>query len=159
MGKCDTTTAAIGIKILLSDLIRQITETNFEQIKLIMRCGFISDENDSFNDMYGMIIHSKQVPENYLEFKTYMEEQFKMHGDYIYYRNGTSHEDLSHGCLFDKHLLFPMKRILETDRWGYDRYGTNGLSCSIDFDLSVNMENYRELENYTIVFMLKHSAY
>ena len=33
MGKCETSTLSIGIKILLSDLILQINEKNFDLIK------------------------------------------------------------------------------------------------------------------------------
>lgn len=35
MGKCETSTGSIGIKILLSDLILQINEKNFNLIKEI----------------------------------------------------------------------------------------------------------------------------
>jgi hypothetical protein len=44
---------------------------------------------------------------------------------------------------------------LETDRWGYDRYGKNGNYRLIDFDLSLDIEKYKEIEKYTIVFILE----
>jgi hypothetical protein len=37
MGKCETSTTSIGIKILLSDLILQINEKNFDLIKEILK--------------------------------------------------------------------------------------------------------------------------
>jgi hypothetical protein len=49
MGMCETATASIGIKILLSDLILQIKENNVTQIKEMLYYGFIEDDNDYFN--------------------------------------------------------------------------------------------------------------
>ena len=51
MGKCETATASIGIKILLSDLTLQINETNFTLIKELLHSGFIEDDNDYFNEI------------------------------------------------------------------------------------------------------------
>ena len=51
-----------------------------------------------------------------------------------------------------------VKKILETDRWGYDRYGTNSNSRPIDFDLSVNIEKYKEIEKTELVFILCQSS-
>lgn len=47
-----TLTASIGIKILLSDLILQINEKNFNIIKEILNNGFLEDENDTFNEVF-----------------------------------------------------------------------------------------------------------
>jgi hypothetical protein len=155
MGKCETSTASIGIKILLSDLILQINEKNFNIIKEILNEGFISDKNDTFNDAYTEIIWCVKLPENYLDCKEFLEQEFKKKGSYIHLRNSNKIEHtLNNGCLFEKELLFPIKKILETDRWGYDRYGKNGTYCPIDFDLSIDIEKYKELEKYKIVFIL-----
>ena len=126
MGKCETSTASIGIKILLSDLILQINETNFNIIEEILNCGFIS---------------SKQLPTNYLDFKNYLDQEFKNKGSYLHFRNSNKIEpDLTNGCLFEKELLLPIKQILETARWGHDRDGINSNYCPINFDLSVDIE-------------------
>jgi hypothetical protein len=58
----------------------------------------------------------------------------------------------------DKYLLLPIKEILQTDRWGYDRSGTNGMSRPIDFDLSVPIEKYKEIEKIQIVFIIKQHS-
>jgi hypothetical protein len=161
MGKCDTASAHIGIKIALSDLIPQINETNFELIKEILRGGFISDYNDSYNETYMEIIHNRRkhpLPENYLEFKSCLEEKFKTTGEYVQYKDGRSEHSLYHGCLFEKELLHPIKHILSNERWGYDRYGINGSSRPMDFDLSVDTEKYRDIQNYTIVFIVQQYA-
>jgi len=52
-------------------------------------------------------------------------------------------------------LLLPIKKILERERYGYNRYGRNGSYRPIDFDLSVDIEKYKEIEKYTIVFILE----
>jgi hypothetical protein len=138
MGKCETATASIGFKILLSDLILQINENNFYLIKEILHNGFIEDDNDYFNQSYENIIYNNKLPTHFLEFK----EQIII--------------DL--GVLFHKYLLVPVKRILHTTRWGYDRCGTNGSSIPIDFDLSVNIEKYKEIEKTEIIFILSQSS-
>jgi hypothetical protein len=157
MGKCETSITSIGIKILLSDLILQINEKNFDLIKEILNDGFISDENEHYNDAYTDIIWCTDLPENYLEYKIFLEQEFKKKGSYLHLRNSNKIEpDLQNGCLLERELLLPIKNILETQRWGYNRYGKNGSYCPIDFlSESINMEKYKEIEKYTIVFILQ----
>jgi hypothetical protein len=156
MGKCETSTTSIGIKILLSDLISQINEKNFDLIKEILNDGFISDRNEHYNDAYTDIIWCNDLPKNYLEFKEFLGQEFKNKGSYLHVRDSNKIEpDLRNGCLLEKELLLPIKHILETDRWGYNRYGKNCNYRPIDFDLSVDIEKYKEIEKYTIVFILE----
>ena len=108
--------------------------------------GFIEDKNDSFNEMYQEIIDCNVLDSNNsnaycLDVKEYLINEFK-HNNH----------------LFDKELLVPVKIILSTDRWGYNRSGTNSVSRSIDFDLSVNIEKYKEIEKIKIVFILEHNS-
>ena len=168
MGKCETATASLGIKILLSDLINQINETNFALIKKMLYDGSIEDSNDYYNEAYknsigdyGYDEYNNELPENYLEFKNYVIEKFKTHGSYFKSKFSSKVEpDLSRGCLFEKKLLVPIKEIVSTERWGYERYGTNSSSCPIDFDLSLNLEEYKKhnIENYTVVFIIKQHS-
>ena len=65
MGRCETATASIGIKILLSDLISQINETNFTLITELLHRGFIEDDNDYFNEIYSKITCRNKLSENY----------------------------------------------------------------------------------------------
>jgi len=146
MGKCESSSASIGIKILLTDLIYQINENNFSIIKEMLVNGFIEDKNDSFDEMYQGIIDCNYLDSNNsnvncLDVKEYLINELK-HNDY----------------LFDKELLVPLKIILNIDRWGYDRLGTNSVSRLIDFDLSVNIEKYKEIEKIKIVFILEHNS-
>jgi hypothetical protein len=55
-------------------------------------------------------------------------------------------------------LLLPLKKILETDRWGYNREGRNSNYRPIDFDLSVDIEKYQEIEKYIIVFIIEQNS-
>jgi hypothetical protein len=55
-------------------------------------------------------------------------------------------------------LLVPIKHILSTDRWGYNREGINSLSRPVDFDLSVSTEEYKEIKNFNIVFFIHQNT-
>jgi len=135
MGKCETSTTSIGIKILLSDLILQINEQNMDIIKEMLYGGFISDSNAQINNTYQDIIFCNKLPEKYVDFREYLEKKCN--------------------AFMDKELLLPIKQILQTDRWGYDRYGKNGSYRPLDFDLSlsIEIEKYKEIEKYMIVFI------
>ena len=160
MGRCETATTSIGIKILLSNLVLQLKETNFTLIKEMLGYGFIEDDNDYFNEIYSKIIHINKLPEDCLDAKKYLINEFSNNGSYHKsHGNSSVTPTLDKGCLFDKYLLVPVKRILSLDRWGYDRDGTNCVSRPIDFDLSVNIEKYKEIEKTEIVFLLgQHSG-
>lgn len=158
MGRCETATASIGLKILLSNLVSQLNENNMTLITQMLHRGFIEDENDYFNEVYGRIVGRDTLPENWLERKEWLTQKFTINGSY----NGLDRTTptLENGCLFDKYLLVPLKTILSLDRWGYDRDGTNSISRPIDFDLSVNIEKckYNDIQGTEIVFLLgKHS--
>lgn len=141
MGKCEYATASIGIKILLSELILQINESNFIIIQDMLYDGFIEDENGTFNSMYNQIVRDNALICNYLEYKEYLLTEVQK---YNYLRNA--------------YLLLPVKRILNTERWGYNRFGTNGISRPIDFDLSINIDKYKEIQNLQIVFIVKQAS-
>jgi len=166
MGRCETATASIGIKILLSDLILQINENNVTLIKEMLYYGYIEDDNDFFNEIYSRIIcetertfGNNELPEISLHVKEYLINKFTNNGSY-HKSHGESIVKLTldKGCLFDKYLLVPVKRLLSMDRWGYDRDATNSISRPIDFDLSINTDKYNEIEKTEIVLILGQHA-
>jgi hypothetical protein len=163
MGKSETASASIGIKILLSYLVEQINETNFNLIKKMLYDGCIEDSNGYYNEAYKIILgydeDNIELPQTYNQFKHYITEQFKVHGSYYKSKFSSKVEaDLNDGCLFEKNLLVPIKNILETERWGYGRYGVNSASRPLDFDLSVDLKLYEEIKNYSIIFMVKQHS-
>ena len=159
MGRCQTATTSFGLKILLSNLVLQINENNFTLIKEMLGYGFIEDDNDYFNEIYSIIISRIKLPENCLDAKEYLINEFTNNGSYNKsHGESTVTQTLDKGCLFDKYLLVPVKRILSLDRWGYDRDLTNSISRPINFDLSVNIEKYKEIEKTEIVFILAQHA-
>ena len=163
MGKSEVATASLGIKILLSDLILQMNEHNFDLIKKMLYDGNIEDCNEYYNEAYSNIIgygiDDNTLPVNYLEFKEYVLDKFKTSGSYNKSKfSNIVTPDLYNGCLLDKYLLVPIKKILSTTRWGYDRYGSNSTSCPIDFDLSVPIEEYKDINNFKIVFIIKQNS-
>jgi len=160
MVQSDTATASIGIRILVSDLILQMNETNMELIKKILCDGCIEDANgfynENFKDIVGYEYEDNELPNEYLQCKEYLINELKNKGSYN--KNRFTNEitpDFGDGCLLDKELLFPIKNILSTERWGYNRVGINSSSRSLDFDLSINMEEYKEIKNFNVVFIVK----
>jgi hypothetical protein len=163
MGKSETASASIGVKILLADLILQINETNFSLIKTMVYDGCIEDSNGYYNEVYKTIVgygeDDNELPEDYLAFKEYLIKEFKTKGSY--YKSKFSSEvepDLNDGTLFDRYLLVPVKDILETERWGYGRYGVNSASRPLDFNLSIDLKAYAELKHVSVVFMVKQHS-
>jgi hypothetical protein len=160
MGKSETASASIGIKILLSDLILQINETNFTLIKKMMYDGCIEDSNGYYNEAYKIILghdeDNDELPQTYNEFKDYITEQFKLHGSYYKSKFSSKKPDLTYGTLFEQYLLVPVKDILETERWGYERYGVNSASRPLDFDLSVELN--QDIKNFSVVFFIKQHS-
>ena len=163
MGKSETSTASIGIKILLSDLISQINETNFSLIKKMLYDGCIEDSNGYYNEAYINILDypygEDKLHEDYLECKEYLINKFKTNGSYYKSKFSSKVEpDLHDGTLFEKYLLVPVKNILETERWGYERYGVNSASRPLDFDLSVELTKYQDIKNFNVVFIVKQHS-
>lgn len=162
MGKSETASASIGIKILLSDLILQINETNFNLIKKMLYDGCIEDSNGYYNETYKIIlghdIDNDELPQTYNEFKDCITEQFKTNGSYYKSKFTSRVPDLKDGSLFERYLLVPIKDILETERWGYERYGVNSASRPLDFNLSVELKEYEEIKNFSIIFFIKQHS-
>ena len=163
MGKSETASASIGIKILLSDLVSQINETNFALIKKMLYDGCIEDANDYYNAVYQTIVDypygEDELPKDYLACKEYLIKEFKTKGSYYLTKFSSKVEpDISRGCLLEKNLLVPVKEILETERWGYERDGINSASRPLDFDLSVDLKPYEEIKNFKVIFMIKQHS-
>jgi hypothetical protein len=161
MGKCETAAAAIGLKILLSHLVLQMNETNYNIIMKMLQDGYIEDDNDYFNEVYEGVIWDENVTDNsnFLDIKRYLISEFQNKGAIRRTKFSSKEEpELRNGCLFDKYLLVPVKQILRTNRWGYDRYGTNCSSRPMDFDLSVDIEEYKGIDKFEIVFIVSHHS-
>jgi len=163
MGKSETASASIGIKILVSDLVLQINKINFNLIKEMIYSGSIEDSNGYYNEVYRNIIGydetDNELPENYLEFKDFLINELKTNGSYYKLKTTSKVEpDLTDGCLFERYLLVPIKDILETERWGYERYGVNSASRPLDFDLSIDLKKYKDIKYFNIIFIVKQHS-
>ena len=170
MGKSETTSVSIGLQITLSTLVEQITKSNYNFIIEFLRKGFIEDENSYFNEVYSTVLY--QIFDE-PEIDISLIEEKKNELIYEFKNNGTLYKekfsnnvtkDLSDGCLYDQQLLIPCQVILCTDRWGYDRYGTNGNMCDLDLNMLSTMRNkidekYKNMINgYKIVLILKQCS-
>ena len=141
MGRCESVTASLGIKILLPTLVEQMKSTNTKLIINMLMDGFIEEENEEFDNRWAAIVDSESVNENDCNAtKTYLMEHIRSN-------------DLS-----DKFLLFPIKEILTSSRWGYNREGSNGLSRKLDFDMTIDWSEYREIVSAEEVFIINQHA-
>ena len=185
MGKSESATAYVGFKILLSDLVSQITETNLPLIQEMLQDGYMDDSNEHFHEVYMDILECVNWDGDQ-NVKAYLTHAFKNTGSYYTYRftdktsldktsldktslDKTSLEKTSlnkrlpneeDGVLWDRYLLVPVKEILRTTRYGYDRYGTNATSRSLDFDFNISTNKYKDIlnANADIVFILEQNS-
>ena len=158
MGKCERSTASVGVKITLSDLVSQITETNVDLIRDMLSDGCIEDENDYFNEVYSSIIYDDNMPQDHVGVKEYLTHAFTHQGTYHKSRSYAVIPTLDNGCLWDQVLLVPLHTVLSCARWGHDRYGTNSTSRPIDFDLLIHSNPYKDIEHIAVVFMLRQHS-
>jgi hypothetical protein len=97
--------------------------------------------------------------------KAYLTHAFKNTGSY-YTSRFTGKTSLlpneEDGVLWDRYLLVPVKEILSTTRYGYDRYGTNATSRPLDFNFDIDFakEKYKDIlnANADIVFILEQNS-
>ena len=166
MGRSETATASLGIKIILSDLVEQITETNAALIKKMLNEGYIEDSNEFYNETYRRITYYDDynlsvdyvLPDDYLELKEHLMKEFKTHGS-ILKSNYTSKElpDLHNGSLLEKKLLVSVDEIITNQRWGYNREGVNAMSIPY-YNIAPNLEEYKSLTNFKVVFIIMQDA-
>ena len=153
MGRCESASASIGIKILLSDLVSQINATTMNLIKKMLYDGCIEDSNDDWNRAFEQIIGDDGVEENAVEFKEYLTRKF------------TAQVGHNKDSLLERYLLVPLEELVSNERWGWTREGTNAMSSPLeDFaddlpnQIAVFKETYKEIKNFTFVFMIKQYA-
>ena len=153
MGRCESATASLGIKILLSDLVAQINATTMNLIKKMLYDGCIEDSNDDWNRAFEQIIGDDGVEENAVAFKEYLTSKFTARVGHI------------RDSLLYRYLLVPMEELVSNERWGWTREGTNAMSspvgtfaADLPTQLAVFKETYKDINNFTFVFMIKQYA-
>ena len=143
MGKSETASVSIGINIRIKDVLDAMDEDNYKEIRnyLFTDDAFIQDSNGVYTDTYLGIIGGYNPETNkyvnikkleYKKYKEYLSDLFKEYGDrtdkndYVYYEE----DDLEN--LYHSNLLVPHFSLVETERWGHHREGTNGNSSDLD---------------------------
>ena len=84
--------------------------------------------------MFRSVIDNRPV-EN---LKEYLMTQCKEQGSIRRYKYGGEEPTVESGCLLEQFLLISVKDLLVTERWGYDRFGTNANSRPLDFTLEID---------------------
>ena len=130
--------------------------------------SFVQDENGCYNTIFEQIIRGEDVKSHKIdekfdiftfeEYKEYLTKNFKLYGDRYMYKDGKTEvpeykEDHLEN-LYNQILIIPLKEILWTERWGYNRYGTNGTSC--DFDISDLTKKSEEVHKMASDMSLKN---
>jgi len=122
-----------------------MNDKNIELIKTMLYDGCIEDGNDYCNDWYQSIC--ADFDNLTLNLKEYLLSELSQ-----------DHRDQKQASLLGRYLLVPIKEIISNERWGYNREGTNSNSRPLDFDLSLNTDEYKDITNYTIVFIITQFA-
>ena len=150
MGKSSTASAAIGFRVQLSELIELFCEENFDQMKNIFDVVIIEDENDFLNGEYSCV--TEVLYEQTNEYKTNKIT-------FIDLKNMLISESKSRE-IYKSFALVPTHIILNTERWGYTREGTNASSRDIE---SLKMSKIKKvpdefsiLSKYPQVFIVSH---
>jgi hypothetical protein len=115
--------------------------------------GCIEDSNDDWNRAFEQIIGDDGVEENETAFKEYLTSKF------------TARVGHNKDSLLEQYLLVPLEELVSNDRWGWSREGTNAMSSPFeDFaddlpnQIAAFKEKYKEINNFTFVFMIKQYA-
>lgn len=147
MGRCETAGVWVGFCMLLVDLLNQMNAENVKDVYNIMSCGVIEDMYHTQNDEYQTIID--EVYANYdinhnPNAKSIIEEcrtQFARHNL--------------------QEVTIPIIEILSTERYGYNRDGTNANCRSLvpnmfEFERSNVYQRYKPFlpPNYQVVLMV-----
>ena len=133
----------------------------------MLQNGYIEDSNEHFHEVYMDILECVNWDGD-KNVKAYLTHAFKNTGSYYTCRftgktspNKTSPNEQD-GFLWDQYLLLPVKEILSTTRYGYDRYGTNATSRPLDFDINIDFvkDKYKDIlnANADIVFILEQNS-
>jgi hypothetical protein len=166
MGKCELAELAIGVAIGLADLVAQITAENLAKIKELLEEGIIDDENGFFNDSFQEARDAVEETDDPVLFKESLEKELKSRGDIDHCKSPSKKRkkwDFTEGSLLAQTLLIPEATILQTERWGYDREGTNASQCPVPLDLvekraAVQHDMETFLKNFQVVFILKQHS-
>jgi len=115
--------------------------------------GCIEDSNEVYNRAFEQIIDDDGIEENAEVFKEYLTSKFT---ERVY--KGDS--------LLQRYLLVPVEELVSNDRWGWTREGTNAMSTTMgtflddlpDILSTAFKETYKDINNFTFVFMIKQYA-
>jgi hypothetical protein len=135
MPRLEGSFVSVGISILLKNLISQTNDTNNSVILNMLHNGFVEDKTGGENYKYDTFIRYYKIDEN-------IENDYELI-DYI-------KDQLTCRGLIEKELLIPIKNILTLDR-----NKTDLVCVPLDFDLSVDLSPYKDIENYKKVFIVK----
>ena len=144
MGRSERAIVSIGIDIQIKDVLNAMNEDNYKEIRnnIFTDYAFIEDPNGYYTNTYLGIVGGFPPESNesldiqqleYEEYKNYLSKWFKSSGDGDGYMDGyESYEEDHPENLYHSTLLVPHFSLVETERWGHSREGTNGSSSSLD---------------------------
>lgn len=151
---------AVGVRIELGSLIEQMNEDNAELILEMLTDGYIEDSNDFYNEVFDNICADNPGGDWETQ-KAYFRDHFTTQGTLFKSRFSAEVEADNSDPLWNQAFLYPVASVLETDRWGYGREGTNGQACELP-DLSALAKeaatHCRSIRDYEVVLMLKQNS-
>jgi hypothetical protein len=138
MGYSNTSTAFLGMKIDASLLLSALSPDNWLMVLEMFRRGYLEDENDEYNCSL----------ENAMDEEDYNSsiEAAKLTISKVLSKSPTP-----------MNLLVPHVSILEHDRGGHDRCGSNAISASFDMETQKS-EIDRNMRNWLVYLLTRSSS-
>jgi len=162
MGRCEFSKCSVGLRIKLRKLVEQMSENNVEMIHKLMNKGFIDDSNGFKDEVFREVLHGVGDWKNCDEAKDYLLETLGKRGDKSKSRYSNKvEENLAEGTLLEQSLLCHVVELIQTDRWGYEREGTNGTFAELPNIAEAEKEvqkAYKGLERFKVVLVLQQHS-
>jgi hypothetical protein len=145
MGRTESVSLNLGVKIKIKDLLEVIDEDNHESIRddFFKEESLIDDENGFYHGTLVQIADGYVGQTDYIdpeeldhkEYKKHMIKVCKSYGDSAYNNCGAFPcEEDDPKNLYHQYLLVPFYEFVENKRHGHHREGSNGASCEVDLE-------------------------
>jgi hypothetical protein len=153
MGHDEIATFAVGLRIGLQELLSQINRKNWPVIRVWLRDGFLEEPNGEINIEFRCVV--EEMPESPIwRVKRYWQHQLNENRFPV---EGSTK-------LSEHILLVPLAQIIQTERYGHNREGLNGVSRPFDLESLARAEESswlagQSVQGATVVMIAQQYAW